>query len=118
MTPLRKILFYVFYPEYHYPDDDKGYRKKRLDLAHQQILALIPKRKEIINIKKYMCCDGEWPVDCLYDKPESETCIPMDKKIPKEQCRNYKPVQQEYEDFGQWNQAISEMEEAFIDKKL
>ena len=88
--------------------------KPKLSQATQAIKSLLRermmKKKEIIDITKKMCLNLEHPTDCLYDKPDKngETCLMQDRKIPKEQCGDYKDMQVEYEDFAQYNQAIDE----------
>ena len=87
-----------------------------IDQAHSAILAWFREeveglKKEKIDITKKMCHNLEYPTDCLYDKPNENgaTCVMQDKNIPKEKCNDYKDMQVEYEDFAQYNQAISDI---------
>ena len=72
MTPLRNIL--EFTSCYHCKDFPSGY-EERIERAHQQILALIPKKRECI------CDDGNlWKCDCgaeSFNQAISETAQSM-----------------------------------------
>ena len=107
---IREVLEEVFLTKDDMFNDE--HIRPRIAQAEQEIRGIIEgMRKATIDIKKKMCCDGEYPRPCLYDVPEAETCRQQDKGIPKEKCSNYKDVQQEYEDFYQYNQAISDITE-------
>ncbi len=99
-------------------DNDRGSTGEKLNREElsSSLTALIikwleSKRKEKIDITKKMCHNLEYPSPCLYDEPNPNgaTCTMQDKNIPKEQCKDYKDFQVEYEDFAERNQLITEL---------
>jgi hypothetical protein len=73
---------------------------------------MMPKKKEIIDIKKKMCHNLEYPSPCIYDDPTGGTC--MEKT--KETCKDYRDMQVEYEDFAEYNLAIDDCTLALTSK--
>jgi hypothetical protein len=85
--------------------------RKDIAQAVKKIEGIVPKEKEVIDVTKKMCHNLEYPTPCLYDEPDPNgaTCLMQDRKISKEQCKDYRDMQVEYEDFAERNQLFTEL---------
>lgn len=100
-----------------YTTDKKPCRRCqiKIDQALQAIRQIVdgcvPEKKQIIDIKKKMCFNSDYPTPCYYDEPSKrgDTCLMQDKGIPKENCPEYKNMCVEYETFEEHNSAIDTM---------